>query len=102
MPDINSTTPLGTEAAGTATNGDGVLTVLSFNAAPGDGFYCSIPTATGGYWKTSAMAEWRPIPANGLNLSGLRCETFGAWALYVKRIPSGSNLSDIRAGRILV
>jgi len=108
MSDINSTSPLGTESAsvvaGLSTNGsDAVLTVLSFDANPNDGFFVAIPAGNVGYWRTNDMnnsagsAEWRPIPALGLNAT-LPCVK-NTFILQVKRVAGGSDVTGIQAGR---
>lgn len=111
MNDINSTTPLGTETTlGVSTSSDTALTILAFAAHAGDGFYISIASGAAGYWRTTDMVnlttnpqatEWRPIPAAGLNAS-LRCYSRGPFVVQVKRIPGGSDVTDIRAGRIFM
>ena len=98
MVEINSTTPLGTEASGVATTTTDAITVLSFNARPSDAFYCYSPT-TFGFWKTNLMSEWRPVPHKGLAISNLPCNTVGLFELYIKRA-GAVDVTDIRAGRI--
>jgi hypothetical protein len=106
MSDINSTSPLGTESAsvvaGLGTNGsDAARTVLSFAANVGDGFFVAIPAGMVGYWKASYMADWRPIPTLGLNAT-LSCGSVQGqnFTLQVKRVPSGSDVTGIQAGRL--
>jgi hypothetical protein len=106
MSDINSTSPLGTESAsvvaGVSTNGsDSALTVLSFAANVGDGFFVAIPAGMVGYWKASYMTYFCPIPALGLNAT-LSCATVQGknFTLQVKRVPSGSDVTGIQAGRL--
>ena len=98
MAEINSTTPLGTEASGVSTAGPDPITVLSFNARSGDAFYCYSPT-TFGFWRTNTMTDWRPIPHKGLAISNLPCNTVGLFELYLKRA-GATDITDIRAGRI--
>jgi hypothetical protein len=100
MADVNSTTPLGTENAGVSTTDENPVTVLSFHAGAGDGFFCYTPT-TFGYWRTNFMSEWRPIPHKGLAISGLPCGAAGLFELYIQRA-GANNVTDIRAGRIRV
>jgi hypothetical protein len=103
MGDINSTTPLGTETTpGATTNGsDAAATVLSFWAVKNDGFYISIPAGAVGYWRPGYRSDWLPIPAAGLNAT-LTCNIIGPFTLQVKRVPGGSDVTDVRAGRLFL
>lgn len=92
-----SSTPLGTESGGLSTSNDTAITVLSWAAYSGQKYWIFNGGTVRGFYKTSDDSEWQPfLPGRTYNLRVKDGDT--AFAVQVKRIPSGSNVTSIDSG----